>query len=112
MAMDNNITQPLKFLHQTYMTQHVGFVTVKNYFLNQQIDKMVTQTVESGLMNYWRSKQELKPTANILAGPKVLTMEQLGIGFKIFSISLLNAFLVFIFEILKRKVVDRLMKLF
>lgn len=102
-----NLTTTLKILQQTYMTANVGFVTVKNHFLNHQIDKKVMQALESGLMDYWRHKQDLEPIMEPPAEPQVLTVEHLAIGFKIFAICLAIAVLVFVLEHVLQWIVNR-----
>lgn len=75
-ANDLNLTMPFKILQKTFRTAHVGFLTKRNYFLNNQLDRKVTQVVESGLMDFWRLKHEMKPKPANNTGPQVLTLHR------------------------------------
>lgn len=106
-ANDLNLTMPFKILQKTFRTAYVGFLTKRNYFLNNQLDRKVTQAVESGLMDFWRPEMKPKPANN--TGPQVLTLEHLAVGFLICMVCLLIAFIFFVIEHVQQKILYYLM---
>lgn len=103
-----NISTALTVLKQTFLTAHIGFTMQKDNFLNHQINRKITQAVESGLMDYWRMNYDPKPISEQPAEPQVLTMEHLALGFNIFLLCLAISFIAFIAENIKQKIVDGL----
>lgn len=87
----------------------MGYATDGNFFLNQQINRKVRQTMESGLMNYWMSKYPLK-NISTSAEPEVLTLEQTLVGFKIWLVCVFVSTMAFLMEHVKYNFIDRIVK--
>lgn len=99
-------TQP-KLLKKTFFTVLFGYRIQRNHYLGQQLNKKNVQAFESGLLNYWLSKHAVKPSLPDPSEPKVLTMVDLEIGFKIWMLFSLVSLIVFIFECLRFSVFSR-----
>lgn len=89
----------LKLLDQSFFTFQAGYEIHQNYYFTQQFNRKIVQTLESGLINYWKSKYEVKKDKSDSSGPKVLSMNHLMIGFKIFLLCVLISVFIFISEI-------------
>lgn len=105
-----NITIKLKLLSESFFTLHYGYTMYPTYFFAQQMNRKITQTVESGLMNYWISKHQPIPILETPTGPEVLTLEHTLVGFKIWIVCILISSTTFFVEIVSKKIIDRMSK--
>lgn len=69
----------------------------------ETFNKYLKRLIESGIMPYWiYSNRTLKPAES--SGPSVLKMKDLDASFLVWLVSLFVSSIVFVFEILYRKV--------
>lgn len=91
----------LKILDHKLVTSFVCIDLEHNGFLNDRFSSKLTQFIESGIFNHWRSHHVVELNQTETSEPQVLTMEHLSAGFFLFLICLLISIFFFIFELLK-----------
>jgi len=91
---NENIRLPLKFAE------------VAGYFMHELFEAKLLQMQEAGLIEYWKRKYYDPKYLDLIPEeiePKVLTVEQLSIGFQVFLLFSGAAIAVFVIEIVKFK---------
>lgn len=86
-------------LAQRILSDHRVFIMPKNSFFFEPLNHKIIQLVESGLAKKFVEEASPKPNKSDEAGPVVLTLEHLGIGFKIVLFFLLISFIFFLLEL-------------
>lgn len=98
------IETTMKVIVESSFTTHYGMETTHDNFLNQKINRKIIQFVEVGLMDYWKNKHEPKPKEMLEMGPKILTVEHLAIGFKIWLVCISLSLVAFLIEFVGSKI--------
>lgn len=95
------INKSLSILPEPLMTNNVAFTFRRDISAYDHFNRVFTKLIESGIAKRIADKYNFDFTLkDSQAGPMVLTLEQLAIGFEIWLLFLLISFCMFLIEIL------------